>query len=377
MRRGRKPKNAPPRNELAWRLINLYGHNGERWMRLDKRGVTRMRSAFEELNIVQHLAGMYQVSVYTGKKTMGFFGVGAWRNEVPAIIDAMEKLGVPRELIYVSLGAPDWFHIEIFFERPLRNKIAWRFYELMLEEANLDPVKTGVVARPTTHSAVPIPLGVNPATDTKCWYVDRETLEPIEDPDYAFEIRRMPRDDFVRIVETEEESRAAAARALAEAVAPEPPRIIFTKDMAPNILSAPTKATRRILFYLAIECAAYGEFTVSLTRIGEMTRLSMSTVSRAVDWLVQNKYIGRVRGYRACTYTFPGTKKFPAVPEEFLFQDSVEIKAAITPESLCDIYLKALALVVRPGYLRKFMTGPEADECEVKLIEAAESYHRG
>ena len=47
-----------------------------------------------------------------------------------------------------------------------------------------------------------IPLGVNLKTGNRCWYVDRETLEPIENFDYISEITPMSAKEFEQIVYT-------------------------------------------------------------------------------------------------------------------------------------------------------------------------------
>lgn len=46
--------------------------------------------------------------------------------------------------------------------------------------------------RPTNTTAIKLPLSIHAKTRNICWYVDRETFELIESPEYILEIRQIP-----------------------------------------------------------------------------------------------------------------------------------------------------------------------------------------
>ena len=56
--------------------------------------------------------------------------------------------------------------------------------------------------RPSFGQAVKLPLSRHAITGAVCWYVDRETLMPIEDMSYILSIQPIPAQRFHEIAET-------------------------------------------------------------------------------------------------------------------------------------------------------------------------------
>ena len=139
---------------------------------------------------IGHLNHRYAIGVFGGEKTSKFvcFDVDMGDNAVvKKVIDGIEAFGFPRDRIYVSSSGGKGYHVEIFFDNIVYTNLLREFYEYVINAAGLDPHK--VEFRPTSKQSIKLPLSVHPRTGNVCWYVDRETLEPIEDMGYILSIQ--------------------------------------------------------------------------------------------------------------------------------------------------------------------------------------------
>lgn len=181
-------------SETLWDLYCLYHR---RWVRIADATETdnpfcTVRKMYDLENIEDHVVGKYAFGVFAGEKATKFISIDIDDGEaetVHRVVDTMEEMGVPRERIYVSFSGRKGYHVDIFFNTHLSNYHARIFYEVMIERGGFDRKK--VEFRPTHTQAIKIPLGIHPATKKRCWYVDRETLEPIERFEYVFEIQKI------------------------------------------------------------------------------------------------------------------------------------------------------------------------------------------
>ena len=114
------------------------------------------------------------------------------------LIDKIESAGIPRDRVYVSTSGGKGYHIDIFFDKPVFKSEIENFFN----EIRRDPAIEGInmECRPQKKKTIKIPLGWNFKTEKKCWYVDRETLEPIEDMEYVFGIEKISGDMFHELV---------------------------------------------------------------------------------------------------------------------------------------------------------------------------------
>ncbi len=76
--------------------------------------------------------------------------------------------------------------MEIFFSEIVSTQRLKGLYLRIIQNRGLDARK--VEFRPTSGAAIKLPLSIHPKTGNICWYVDRETLTPIEDMDYILGI---------------------------------------------------------------------------------------------------------------------------------------------------------------------------------------------
>lgn len=74
----------------------------------------------------------------------------------------------------------------MFFSEIVSTQRLKGLYLRVIQNRGLDLRK--VEFRPTSGAAIKLPLSIHPKTGNICWYVDRETLAPVEDMDYILGI---------------------------------------------------------------------------------------------------------------------------------------------------------------------------------------------
>lgn len=143
--------------------------------------------------ICGHLNGHYAICVYAGSASSKFicFDVDDGNPQtVRTIIDILSKVGFPRERIYVSTSGGKGFHVEMFFSSLMFTSDLKNVYNYVCAVGKLDTSK--VEFRPTGGQSIKLPLSVHRKTGNTCWYLERDTLEPIMNPEYIMEIRQIP-----------------------------------------------------------------------------------------------------------------------------------------------------------------------------------------
>ena len=176
--------------EIAMKLMDLYCHCIWHYKKMLMNGDYYEPKGKITLPILMaHLEGREAISVFAWAKTTKFicFDVDkADKRTVRRVIDTLAEIGIDRDRVYVSLSGRKGYHVEVFFDTPVFNNYARDLYELVLYFGKISPEK--IELRPTSKQAIKIPLGVNHKSGKRCWYVDRETLEPIEDMRYILGI---------------------------------------------------------------------------------------------------------------------------------------------------------------------------------------------
>ena len=186
---------------VCGKLMDLYCLFTGYWNMSKGKSLLRISSKYDAYNIMMHLNGEYAVCVYAGEHATKFMTIDVDLNDpavVHKVIDTMVDMGIPRELIYVSFSGRKGYHVDIFFRNYVYNEYTYKFYWAMIERSGLDPRK--VEFRPTKKMCIKIPLGVHQETGKRCWFVDRETLEPIEDFSYIFEVHKIDMNYFTDLV---------------------------------------------------------------------------------------------------------------------------------------------------------------------------------
>lgn len=141
----------------------------------------------------QHVRGQYAVSVYAGRKASKFicFDVDDGKEDtVRTIIALLCRFGIGEAYIQVSTSGNKGYHVEVFFDQLVFTADLLRLYNWIITEGGLNPQK--VEFRPTHVQSIKLPLSINSKTGRKCWYLDKRTLDPIEDEKYILAIGQYP-----------------------------------------------------------------------------------------------------------------------------------------------------------------------------------------
>ena len=164
-------------------------HSGPDYKKLDNRA------------IIGHLNRRYAVGVFSSAYSSKFlcFDIDLPDHDVVhKVIDGLKEFGFPENRIYVSSSGGKGFHVEIFFTDLVYLNILKSLYLWVIQRKDLDPKK--VEFRPTFTQAIKLPLSIHPKTGNMCWYLDRDTLEPIEDQGYITRIVQMDRDRSTELI---------------------------------------------------------------------------------------------------------------------------------------------------------------------------------
>ena len=195
--------------DVVNRLCDLYiSYRGRYVMMLPQAGkifMPKSSSGPAKLTnraVCQHVNRQIAIGVFAGAHASKFicFDVDLPDpSEVRRLMDAMVFYGVPRDLIYVSTSGGKGYHVEIFFDGLVYTDRLRTFFDCVVLKAESNPLK--VEFRPTNGLSIKLPLSVHFKTGWVCWYLDRDTLQPIEDPAYVLQIQQMAVADFEKVLE--------------------------------------------------------------------------------------------------------------------------------------------------------------------------------
>ena len=195
--------------DVVNRLCDLYiSYRGRYVMMLPQAGkifMPKTSSGPAKLTnraVCQHVNRQIAIGVFAGAHASKFicFDVDLPDpSEVRRLMDAMVFYGVPRDLIYVSTSGGKGYHVEIFFDGLVYTDRLRTFFDCVVLKAESNPLK--VEFRPTNGLSIKLPLSVHFKTGRVCWYLDRDTLQPIEDPAYVLQIQQMAVADFEKVLE--------------------------------------------------------------------------------------------------------------------------------------------------------------------------------
>lgn len=174
-------------------VMDLYCYYRQKYVLMRDDVTMHVKAPYTSKQVWEHLNGNISMCVFAGPSNTSFLSIDIDMKEpdvVRTVIDTMEDLGIPRSLIYVSDSGGKGYHVEIFFADSIYNWKAKELYGLIIYFGGLD--KRKVEYRPTATQSIKLPLGIHQKTQSRCWFVDRETLEPIKDFQYIETIERIP-----------------------------------------------------------------------------------------------------------------------------------------------------------------------------------------
>lgn len=195
----------PSRNVIR-KINDLYIQTRKKYLvQFPDNYVTMDRDKFE--NVWTLNDGMIKRHLQ-GRNTYGIFA-GGWFNKFMTfdvdyndqamarwvtlkIVDTLVyEFNISYADIHVSLSGGKGYHVDLFFDKPLRVEDTEAFYRKVLAEMGELPADGDVEFRPTWDQGVKLPLGIHQKTGKRCWFVDNRTLEPFKSFDYILEIDPM------------------------------------------------------------------------------------------------------------------------------------------------------------------------------------------
>lgn len=156
-------------------------------------------SPFTDYTVQRHLEGIATYGVFDAHKYTRFITFDVdFRDPAQArwatakLIDSLvEEFNVNRADIHVSLSGSKGYHVDLFFDDAILAADARLFYDRVMHD--LGTLPGGMIEyRPTFTQGVKLPLGIHKRTGNRCWFVDRDTFEPIEAFEYILEVEPMP-----------------------------------------------------------------------------------------------------------------------------------------------------------------------------------------
>lgn len=190
--------------DVAEALVGLFITEASRFV-LMKPGSTPfiMKSGKEFVpltwqHMMEHVERKYAVAVYAspeGSKFICFDVDDGSARTVRDLIDLIEMFGISREYMHVSFSGKKGYHVEVFFDEPVELDRLRLFYEWVISMGGLD--RRRVEYRPSDKQAIKLPLSIHYETGNVCWFVDRETLSPVNSHDPLFEIKQWPTMEFL------------------------------------------------------------------------------------------------------------------------------------------------------------------------------------
>lgn len=167
----------------------------------------------------RHLDGLNTYGIFNGNAVNKFITFDVdFRDNSEArwvtlkLVDVLiNDFNIDRRDIHASLSGGKGYHVDLYFSRPISLDDTQTFYRRVMSE--LGTFKTGEVEfRPTYKQGVKLPLGIHQVTGNRCWFVDNQTLEPIESFDYLNEVKPMDADVILdTVIELTDEQQAEFA----------------------------------------------------------------------------------------------------------------------------------------------------------------------
>lgn len=121
------------------------------------------------------------------------------------LVESLKEVGIKDKDIHISFSGNKGYHVDLYFNNPIGNDIAYKFYNMMLKHS--DCTSKEIEFRPyMLKYGVKLPLGIHQVTGKRCWYVDYfNYFKPIESFDHILTIEQMDVDILYAIMEREKD----------------------------------------------------------------------------------------------------------------------------------------------------------------------------
>lgn len=138
-------------------------------------------------HLLSHVRREYAVGIYAGARASKFLCFDVDSSDVlivRGIVKELAGIGVPTEMQHISTSGGKGYHIDVFFDKMVYTSVLKRVFTYLTTRIDMRHVEF----RPTHTQSIKLPLSLHGKTGNMCWYLNQETLKPIEDLAYALRI---------------------------------------------------------------------------------------------------------------------------------------------------------------------------------------------
>lgn len=193
---------------IAAKLAELYVSERNRYviMRSGRIFIPKDKERYIWLtnkSLVKHVMQGYAISVFgteIGSRFLCFDVDAGGLAAVKALCRAIYSAGIDWNDIHISDSGSKGYHVELFFDEIVAHVHLLRFFRAIMEGVATDT--SHIECRPSRNTSIKLPLSTHQKTGRMCWFLDRESLKPIESFEYVFGIRPMDAKHFVAIADT-------------------------------------------------------------------------------------------------------------------------------------------------------------------------------
>lgn len=167
-----------------------------------------------DYTVSRHLNGEATLGIFSGEEFTKFicFDIDTQKDDlakwaVYKLINGLISVGIPKQYIHVSLSGGKGYHVEIYFDHPIRNILSYKLYLLVLNISDLLNFEYGQVEfRPNgLKQGVKLPLGTNFKTKQRCWYCNIDDLKPIHNEEYILNIEQIEVSKIYNILDEQDD----------------------------------------------------------------------------------------------------------------------------------------------------------------------------
>lgn len=168
---------------------------------------------FRKSNIELHLCGDKTYALFAGIKFTKFItfdvdspSITLSQIATNKLIDVLHTIfRISLEDIHVIFSGKKGYHVTLYFKEPVKNKIAKDFYIEVMRYTE-KPLNGDIEFRPTNKQGVKLPLGIHRSAPGKprCWFVDKNTFEPIQSFEHILKIKPMQNHSCLKNYKKEE-----------------------------------------------------------------------------------------------------------------------------------------------------------------------------
>lgn len=151
--------------------------------------------------LYKHVEGKHTLGVFAGQSVTKFicFDVDTKEHSQQDTEQLRDTLildfQIDPKFINISFSGSKGYHVELFFDKPIKNELVETFYNQVLKAGEF--TKKVVELRPLHQTGVKLPLGIHKKTGNRCHFVDLYSFEHVEDETYLRTIQKLDTNKFI------------------------------------------------------------------------------------------------------------------------------------------------------------------------------------